>query len=141
MVARLMARICQTPFPDDLPRMWYQRLMARSFGQVREDNRPGRTSSVFIDCRIDGKRFKLIGPRSRGGHVMPFRDIATATVVLGEIRADIRDGKSPLQACAEFLPTHAGEVSVRFHYKRFLEAKTRQGSGNSRERQLSEQRL
>jgi integrase len=111
--------------------------MSWGFGKVCTDNRPGRRPTVYIDCRIDGKRYKLIGPRSRDGVVMPFRDTEIAGKVLASIRTAIEYGKSPLQACAELLPHGLGEVSVRFNYERFLEAKDRE----RRAGQLSTQRV
>jgi integrase len=113
--------------------------MARAFGSVEVEN-PGGRAYPLIYCRIDGRRYRLRGYQTKGGKRILFRDVAQAQEALEEIRADIRRGLSELQAIADFLPTGAPEMLFQRHYRRFCEAKTRQGR-KGRGRQLSEKRV
>jgi integrase len=113
--------------------------VAREFGRV-ETERVGRWVYHTIVCRIEGKRYRLRGYRTKSDKRVLFRDPEQAHEALGEIRADIRNGLSELQAIADFLPVGAPEMTFRRHYLRFVKAKVRQGRDDHR-RQLSDKRI
>jgi integrase len=114
--------------------------VARQIGHVVCDRRSDGAVYWLIDPRIGGRRYRLRGLQTRGGKWIRFRDEASAEDGLEEIRADIRRGLSPLQAISDFLPMGAPETLFDRHYRRFLEAKRRQGRPG-RGRQLSAKRL
>jgi len=121
-------------------RSWYLREVARGFGSVELEKGRGGKVYPLIYCRIGGTRYRLRGYQTKSGKRVLFRDEAQAREALEEIRADIRNGLSELQAIADFLPTGAPEMLLRRHYRRFCAAKARQGR-DDRRRQLSEKRI
>ncbi|MHC4507261.1 MAG: tyrosine-type recombinase/integrase [Planctomycetota bacterium] len=114
--------------------------MARQFGIVRSEERAGRKPVWFIDCFVEGRRYKLRGEYSRRGKRIRFADEEAAQEALEEIRADIRAGRSPFQAISDFLPVGAPETYFQRHYRRFCKAKARQGR-EGQGRQLSTKRI
>lgn len=117
--------------------------MAKTFGVIREDRRSGRATDVFIDIRLDGKRYKIRSIPAPSGGKLRIRDRETAEEVLQDIRADIRTGKPALQAITPYLTRGAPELTFGFHWRRFVEAKERQGrqGRDGQARQLSSGRL
>ena len=90
--------------------------MARSFGTVREEARRGRESRYFIDCHVDGKRYKLRSAQLAGGQTYRF-DLSreAASSMLESLRADLRHGRTVRQAIAPFLPRESAEIAFGTH--------------------------
>jgi len=114
--------------------------VARTFGTVACEERPGRRPSWYIDCRIGGRRYRLRGMQTKAGRWVRFADETQAQEALEEIRSDLRRGVAELLAVADFLPSGAPETWFERHWRRFVQAKVRQGKEDGR-RQLSHGRL
>ena len=110
--------------------------MAGSWGNVYADRRPGRKPYWRVELRIDGRRYILRHVPLPGGDRLPLRDEDTAKALLEAIRAEIRGGKTKLQALAPYI--RGPETLFRYHWRRFVEAKRRQGEHG---RQLSQKRV
>ena len=117
-----MAAFAQTPFGHDLPRGWYARQMARTFGEVCFDHKHNATY-WYINVNLDGKRHRLRGYRTLKGRLLRFPDEAAAKLALEEIRSDIRHGVDPIQAISEFLPLGAPQTLFERHYVDFCKAR------------------
>jgi integrase len=96
--------------------------MAREFGAVGCD-RKGAGSYWFIDCTVDGTRYKLRGYRTTKGRLLKFHDEQEANEALGEIRAELRKGIDPACAISEFLPLGTPRTLFEHHYEQFCRAK------------------
>jgi integrase len=100
--------------------------VAQQFGRVGIDDKGGGRRYWVIDCRVDGKRFKLRGVIWKSGKRIKFASREQAEQYLADIRSDIRRGIPPLAAISDFLPTDTPEMAFSPHYRRFCEAKGRQ---------------
>ena len=115
------------------------REMARDFGNVRVEARPGRAPDVHIECWVGGKRYHLRRARLTTGAWVRISGPVLAREILDSIRADIRGGTPPLQAIAAYLPHEAPDLLFRAAWEAFLEAKRTQRRRGGR--QLSAKRL
>ena len=110
--------------------------MAAEFGKVCVERRAGRAPAWRLEFWVSGRRYRIRHVPLPGGGRLPLRDEPIALATLEAIRGAIRDGKTPLQALAPYI---AGpETLFRHHWRRFVEAKRRQGEGG---RQLSARRV
>ncbi len=117
--------------------------MARDFGRVVTEPRT-RGPLHYVECYIDGRRYRLRRVPVMGGGTLTIRSIGTAEEVLQSVRADIRNGKTKLQAIAPYLGAGSVEMLFETHWDRFVESKKRQGQrggDGKHQRQLSSQRV
>ena len=120
---------------DTLPRDGFAArwLMAREFGRLYFDKQRKAWRVYF---RVDGRTYRLRSLRLPGGTKVSFTDEATARAVLDDVRADVRAGKTPLQAISSYID--GPETKFLHHWRRFVESKRKQGANG---RQLAARRV
>lgn len=116
----------------------YRAAMAREWGHVRRASRSGRPDRWFVELWVGGTCHRIRRIPMPGGGSLAIRSRELALEVLESIRAEYRNGRTQEQAVAPYLSPDASELAFGTHWRRFIEAKRRQGE---RDRQLSAKRL